>query len=474
MKRILTLIGIAAVGTTFIFATVPLKITEKNKSGYKLTIVGKTDPSASVTVDGNKVKVYSSGCFGTTVNLGMGMNDIPVIASKGGEKAVEHIVIDHQASLKPIKEEKAILRKKADFTVTTKDGAYLQYGDGTDRLGASKMGYIDKNIPLKVIEEIPNLLYKVQLSANRYAYVPTDLVKKDPANTSAVNSGNMKARNIGKADRLTITMPARRAYCSWTEIDPAAICIDLFATQCNSNWLTHVDGLAMIDYVDFRQVEGDVMRVIIHLKSKNIWGYSVGYDGNILTVDVRHHPSSNIKDLTIGLDAGHGGKHPGAVGHSGLTEKEINLKLVMLVKERLEKRGAKVVLSRKDDSDVTMAERKKIFKDANVDLAISIHNNAGGSPIEEMGSSTYYKHIFCRRLAETMRRHLLDLGFKDFGLTGNFNFALNQPTEYPNALLEVLFMSSLPDEEKLLDPKWQRKIADAVVDGILEYVKHSD
>ena len=79
--------------------------------------------------------------------------------------------------------------------------------------------------------------------------------------------------------------------------------------------------------------------------------------------------------------------------------------------------------------------------------------------------------IFCRRLAETMRRHLLDLGFKDFGLTGNFNFALNQPTEYPNALLEVLFMSSLPDEEKLLDPKWQRKIADAVVDGILEYVK---
>ena len=133
-----------------------------------------------------------------------------------------------------------------------------------------------------------------------------------------------------------------------------------------------------------------------------------------------------------------------------------------------------MVLSRKDDSDVTMAERKKIFKDANVDLAISIHNNAGGSPIEEMGSSTYYKHIFCRRLAETMRRHLLDLGFKDFGLTGNFNFALNQPTEYPNALLEVLFMSSLPDEEKLLDPKWQRKIADAVVDGILEYVKNSD
>ena len=58
----------------------------------------------------------------------------------------------------------------------------------------------------------------------------------------------------------------------------------------------------------------------------------------------------------------------------------------------------------------------------------------------------------------------------DFGLTGNFNFSLNGPTEYPNALVEVLFMSSLPEEELLADPAYRTRLARGVVDGILDYL----
>ncbi len=55
---------------------------------------------------------------------------------------------------------------------------------------------------------------------------------------------------------------------------------------------------------------------------------------------------------------------------------------------------------------------------------------------------------------------MLSLGLADFGLTGNFNFSLNSPTEYPNALVEVLFMSSLADYRKQLAAKIFQGIAD--------------
>jgi N-acetylmuramoyl-L-alanine amidase len=102
---------------------------------------------------------------------------------------------------------------------------------------------------------------------------------------------------------------------------------------------------------------------------------------------------------------------------------------------------------------------------------MSVHNNAGGSPINEMGTSTYYKSIANRDLAQCVLNRMLDLGLRNFGLTGNFNFSLNAPTEYPNLLLEALFMSSLPEEELLADPNYRQRIAEQAVKGIEDYLK---
>ena len=227
----------------------------------------------------------------------------------------------------------------------------------------------------------------------------------------------------------------------------------------------------MIEYVDWRQVDSDILRVIIKLKEKYSWGYSIGYEGNSLVINVKHCPSLNFKNLTIGLDAGHGGKHPGAIGNTGLKESFVNLDLVQRIKSILEKKGAKVVLSRDSDVDISMSDRKKIFREANVDLMMSVHNNAGGSALKEMGTSTYFKHISNRDLAQCVLNRMLELELRNFGLTGNFNFSLNAPTEYPNLLLEALFMSSLPEEELLADPNYRQRIAEQAVKGIEDYLK---
>ena len=65
---------------------------------------------------------------------------------------------------------------------------------------------------------------------------------------------------------------------------------------------------------------------------------------------------------------------------------------------------------------------------------------------------------------------MLELNVPSYGLTGNFNFSLNMPTEYPNALVECLFMSSLPDEELLAAPATHRKIAEKIVAGLEDYL----
>ena len=238
----------------------------------------------------------------------------------------------------------------------------------------------------------------------------------------------------------------------------------------NSNWMTQYFDTEIIEYVDFNQVESDVYRVIIKLKEKYSWGYSVDYSGTSLVINVNHAPQPTIKGMVIGLDAGHGGKHPGAISASGLKEKDVNLSLVNEVKALLEAKGAKIVMSRDGDQGPTMGERKKTFKDAGVDLMISIHNNSGGSPLSEMGSCTAYKHVSDRALAVVMQKRLVELGHKNFGVIGNFNFSLNAPTEYPNVLLEVLFMSSLPEEEKLADVQYHKKVAKQVVLALEDYL----
>ena len=59
-----------------------------------------------------------------------------------------------------------------------------------------------------------------------------------------------------------------------------------------------------------------------------------------------------------------------------------------------------------------------------------------------------------------------------WGLVGNFNFSLNAPTEYPAVLVETLFLSYQPDEEKIVQPKYQKLMMKKVTDGIKDYLKY--
>lgn len=438
----------------------------------KYNLVCITDPGNLAAVNGQQVKVYKTGAFGRELKLEKGENLIEVTLFQGTDTDTKRFSIYYDpaaretgtTAMQPQVEDRL-------FYVETKENAYLQYGSGTDRLGGSKMGFLDPGIVLKVVGQTADL-YKVQLSANRFAFIHAEDVELTQRSARTVNTNNIGLSNLGNCDRIRLSLPDRLPYASRTVLDPTAIIVEVFGAMNNSNWVSQYNDLGMIDYLDLQQTDSDVLRLVIRLKEKYAWGYRINYEGNNLIIEVRHAPAEfSLKGLKIGLDAGHGGGNLGAVSPTGLMEKDVNLRIVKELQSLLQKKGATVVLSRSDDTERSMVQRKKIFREADIDLMLSIHNNAGGSPFVPMGTSTYYKHITNRSLAATLLKHMLELNVPRYGLTGNFNFSLNAPTEYPNALVECLFMSSLPDEEMLADPATHRMIAEKLVAGLEDYLR---
>lgn len=78
------------------------------------------------------------------------------------------------------------------------------------------------------------------------------------------------------------------------------------------------------------------------------------------------------------IGVGHGGTDPGAVGN-GLKEKDINLSIALSCRNELERHGVSVLLSREKDEDETLSSKISECNAFGPDLALDIHNNAGGA-----------------------------------------------------------------------------------------------
>ena len=437
-------------------------------------ITGVVPIGTTVYVNGTPVKVFKTGSFGAEMRLNEGENPVEIKAERDGSSTVEKFSV---YLVKPMPTD--VLPTVSDYpgvVVSTKERAYLNYGAGEDRLGGAKINFLSSGIKMELIDSL-RALYKVRLSDGRYAFIPKSLVQREPAGTRPAYSltSSWSVTKSNNMDVVRVALGERLPYIIYQEMEPRRVVVEIHGAANNSNWITQYLDLEAIDYVDFNQVSHDIFRVYIYLKDKYSWGYKAEYAGNSLVISIKHTPQpaykGSLAGLKIGLDAGHGGRASGAVSTSGIKEKDLNLAMVYMLKRELEKRGASAVLSRSDDSDLTMYERVDIFDAAGVDMMVSVHCNAGGNPLRPGGTSTYYKHIEYRELAKSVLESLLELEVKNFGLVGNFNFSLNAPTFYPNLLVETLFMSSLEDEELLADPMFQSMMMKRVVTGLEDYMK---
>ena len=275
-----------------------------------------------------------------------------------------------------------------------------------------------------------------------------------------------------KYDYVKVGLFARLPYQSFQLTDPSIIVVDVFGATNNTNWITQLQTATEIKKIDYEQVTDDIFRITISLKHAQHWGHLVYYNGNTLIIRVKHQPENlSLNNLTIAVDAGHGGTNNGAVGATGIYEKEITLAVALKLQKVLEKEGAKVIMTRTKEEFFDNKERILFYRDSLPDLLLSVHLNSSEDPFRSGGTSTYYRYIGFRNLSMDIYKHLLELGLKEYGNTGSFNFMLNSPTEYPNALIETLFLSNLEEEEKILDENYQQQMADKIVLGVKDFLE---
>lgn len=347
----------------------------------------------------------------------------------------------------------------------------LYYSIGTDRLGGATMGTLDTGVYIEITGRVHNL-WKIRLTDRREAYVRTEHVQILAGGQFRPQSlmSSWQVKQEGGFDVVQIALEKKLPYLGVEQSSPSRISIDVFGAQSNTTWIAQKENLLALEKVWFEQIEKDVVRIHLDLKSPYLWGYAVQYQGNHLVIKVKPQPKQlSLSGLTIGLDPGHGGSNVGATGMTGAREKALNLAIALHVRKLLQSKGAKVLMTRQTDTSVPNALRLSMMRNAWPDLVLSIHCNASANPMAQ-GTSTFFKHPVYKDLSFALYESLTELPLAPYGSIGQFNFVMNSATEFPSSLIEVGFLSNPYDESKLVDPAFQGEVAEAIVRGIENFL----
>jgi len=214
------------------------------------------------------------------------------------------------------------------------------------------------------------------------------------------------------------------------------------------------------------------------------------------------------------IDAGHGGKDPGAIALSGTYEKDVVLDIARRVRDILKRKGVRVRMTRDSDEFISLKERTEIASQSEADLFVSVHANAHGSRSvhgvevyahkdldfserneeqRKMNERFMFDHLMMKKNNEAVQgivsdmlyvhkqaqsaplakkiadRTAADLQTKDLG-DKYARFYVLRNTLIPAVLVEVGYLSN-PKEDKLLQTKvYRRKVASSLADSILNYI----
>lgn len=232
--------------------------------------------------------------------------------------------------------------------------------------------------------------------------------------------------------------------------------------------------------------------------------------GPVAAAPVRRETPGRGQRRTIVVDAGHGGRDPGAIGTTGVREKDVVLDAGLQLRAALENRGYRVALTRVDDRFVPLEERVRFARAQSAELFISLHADSHSNP-EAHGASVYtlsergadraqnmmsaqnwnidlgdapqdqmtqailvdlYQRETTNRsahFAQALIPRLEQVGplLRNTHRSAGF-FVLLAP-DVPAVLIETGFLSNVADERRLSDPRVRQNMAGAMADAVDAY-----
>jgi len=328
--------------------------------------------------------------------------------------------------------------------------------------------------------------------------------------------------------RLVFDLDGIADHSLFTLHNPERVVLDIKKTKMPHGMVDRVQANSLIRSIRSGVRKNKDLRVVFDLSSevspRSFLLAPSGASGHRLVIDLRTKKgksekvqASRKRDVIIAIDAGHGGRDPGATGRAGTREKTVTLQIA----KRLEKdinaqRGMKAVLVRKNDRYMRLRDRIHKARDYHADMMISLHADSFPDP-RARGSSIYALSVdgasseTARMLAE--KENAADILFGDvnlavddqmvkevlfdLSLTGTIessldigseilgqlksvnrvhkkkvqqaSFAVLKAPNIPSVLLETAFISNPREEKKLRSASHQKKIAKAITRGVNKY-----
>jgi N-acetylmuramoyl-L-alanine amidase len=179
--------------------------------------------------------------------------------------------------------------------------------------------------------------------------------------------------------------------------------------------------------------------------------------------------SGTIKNKTIVLDAGHGGKDSGTIGKNGTLEKVLTLQTAKLLQQKLKQAGANVILTRNDDLFISLPNRVKIASKYEADVFISIHYDSSRDTTVNGITIYYYDNKRDHPLAASIYSQLTTIHHvKQRGIRFG-DFHVLRENNRPSVLLELGYLSNPTEGQLIVSPYYQEKVTDAIAESLKNY-----
>lgn len=345
-------------------------------------------------------------------------------------------------------------------------------------------------VPLRFVSEEMGLRVGWNNKEKIVTLTNTASVPSSPSNGNGNEGATNLVHEINYANnQLVVSMDQEVTPVITTLKNPERIVVDFPSTDFgNMGQVLPVGSMGKLDTSDFPNVsevryslfknDPAQVRIVIELNNVSSVNYSQQYVAGKFILDLSMvngpTPATPVTDgkKVVVIDPGHGGSDPGTISFTNKPEKNFTLALGLKVQALLEQEpNIEVIMTRETDVYPTRSERVKLANDLNADVFVSIHGNSVTASPQVSGTETfYYQRASSKELANIIHKHLIEaLGFKDRGVK-NGSLQVIRETTMPAVLLEIGFISNKDEEEAMMSESTQDKAAQAIVDGIKEYL----
>jgi len=405
--------------------------------------VGKAGHNESITINDEKIYTAPNGAFAHSVKLKNGENRI-ALRSNYSMRIYKIHKNSPPENIKP-----KLIEYQPELYRVLKDNTPLR-NTPIDN-GMNRISHLFEDTKLIINGEEGNF-YRVFLSKDKIGWIDKNAVEKTDKDCNNSKFIKMHSKTYKNASVHTIKFSEKLPYTIDEDEDEI-----LFKVY---------NPLVSDDSVYTMNIKKPEKYMYKTVSKDGLYEFKV----SSLTV-----PEQSLENLNIFIDPGHGGSELGALGCLGDKEKDINLQIANELKTKLSEMGANVFMSRECDGFVSLDDRVKMAKENCADIFVSIHLNS--IPDIKMdihknrGTSVYYYNPNSKALAESVLNSITGkIKTRDDGVR-TASFAVIRPTDYIGILVETAYMTNPLDSMLYKNQNFPKDTANAIADGILNYVQ---